>query len=367
VGVAFVARYAYVTSDSQADGIATAFLLGMIAAGAFGGPALAVAVGANGRRGAAVALWVLSILAIATNWSHSLAALAHRTAGSEAETAKASAGIADARDELARIMAERKAMPVFTPATPETVAAAKRAADTATKTREAECAQRGPNCRQREVDEQTAADKLALATTAKATTDRAAKLDADAATIRAQLAQAPAVKDANALGNALARLLPWLPAASAATIQQAVVSAIAELLIAAGLALPELLRREPAGNAATASPAAGARQGEGMAPENVHGRPDAPQQGSNVVALDSARPAGDPAEFALFCLEPADGASVALDDLQRPYHDWCRAEGRRPLAREEFATQFAELLSFAGMRAEKRRGRVWVRNVRLTA
>jgi hypothetical protein len=59
----------------------------------------------------------------------------------------------------------------------------------------------------------------------------------------------------------------------------------------------------------------------------------------NVVSIDSAKPAGDPAEFALFCLEPADGASVAIDD---------RVDGRRPLARDEFAAQFASLLSFAG-------------------
>jgi hypothetical protein len=115
IGVAFLARYAFVTSDTPVDGIATAFLLGMIATGAFVGPAVAIAVGGNGRPGAAFVLWVLTCFAIAANWSHTLGAIAHRTAGTEAETAKASATIADARGELARIAAERKALPAFTP------------------------------------------------------------------------------------------------------------------------------------------------------------------------------------------------------------------------------------------------------------
>ena len=40
IGIAFVARYAFVTSDTSTDGAATAFLFGMVAAGAFTGPVL---------------------------------------------------------------------------------------------------------------------------------------------------------------------------------------------------------------------------------------------------------------------------------------------------------------------------------------
>jgi hypothetical protein len=86
-----------------------------------------------------------------------------------------------------------------------------------------------------------------------------------------------------------------------------------------------------------------------------------------VVALDSARPAGDPAEFALERLEPSPGRSVAIDDLHQPYRDWCHTVNRRPLAPDEFAGRFIALLGFAGMRTEKRSGRVLVRNVRLVA
>ena len=85
IGAAFVARYAFVTSDTAIDGASNAFLFGMIAAGAFGGPAVAVALASNGRKLAAGIFGVLAVLAMATNWSHTLGAVAHRGAGTEAE------------------------------------------------------------------------------------------------------------------------------------------------------------------------------------------------------------------------------------------------------------------------------------------
>ena len=85
IGVAFVARYAFVTSDTAIDGASNAFLFGMIAAGAFGGPTVAVALASNGRKLAAGIFGVLAVLAMATNWSHTLGAVAHRGAGTEAE------------------------------------------------------------------------------------------------------------------------------------------------------------------------------------------------------------------------------------------------------------------------------------------
>jgi hypothetical protein len=383
IGVAFVARYAYVTSDTAADGIATAFLLGMIAVGAFGGPAVALAVAGNGRRKAAVALGVLTCLAIAANWSHTLGAIAHRTAGTEAETAKASAAIADARAELARIATEHKALPAFVPATAETVVAAKRAADTATKNREAECAKRGPNCRQRELDEQAAADKLATATTNKATTEQASKLDADGAAIRVQLAKAPAIKDANPLGNALARLLPWVPAASAATYQQAVVSLIAELLIAAGLALPELLRREPPGIAAGGPRTAVPIVSETMAPEPTGARQEAAAASpvastrrglasiAGVSLVEPPKPdrAGSVGRFMLACLPRTRGHDEALASIYRRYQRWCDEQQPTAAAIDAaaFAVEFRPLAERVGLRIEKRGDKLYVRDVRLAA
>ena len=73
-------------------------------------------------------------------------------------------------------------MPAFVATDEAAVTAAKRAADTASDNRRAECGngdpkQRGPNCRQREVDEKDAADRLAAATSAKVSTERAGTVE----------------------------------------------------------------------------------------------------------------------------------------------------------------------------------------------
>ena len=241
IGVAFVARFAYVTSDTAIDGAANAFMFGMIAAGAFAGPAIALAVAGNGRKGAACALGILALLAAIMNWSHTLGAIAHRGAGQAAQSAKASADQADARAELVRITAERSGM-TFTPTTKETVDAARAAVAAAERVRSVECEERRNRCRERETQEQAKRDALTMILQAKAATDQAAQLDAEAAAIRARLAVAAPVRETNPLGAALGRLLA-VSAVTAATWQQAIVSGIAELLIAAALALPELLRQ----------------------------------------------------------------------------------------------------------------------------
>ena len=87
-------------------------------------------------------------------------------------------------------------------------------------------------------------DTLTVALANRALTDQAAKLDTEAAAIRARLKTAQPVKEGNSLGEALGHLLP-ISAATAATAQQGLISAIVELLIAATLALPELLRKRP--------------------------------------------------------------------------------------------------------------------------
>jgi len=84
IGIAFVGRFAYVTSDTPTDGAATAFLFAMVATGALLGPAIAIAVGNHGHRSAAGFCWLLASLAIVANWTHTLGAIAQRGAGIEA-------------------------------------------------------------------------------------------------------------------------------------------------------------------------------------------------------------------------------------------------------------------------------------------
>jgi hypothetical protein len=243
IAIAFVARYGYVTSDTPTDGAATAFLFAMVAAGAFLGPRISIAVGNRGHRRAAGFWWLLASLAILANWTHTLGAIAHRGAGTEARGAKITADTEADRKTLARLERELGAMK-FAATTPEAVTAARSAAEVAERNRKAECGPnnetRGERCKARELEEQAKRDALAKAISDKAATDRATQLAAEAADLRRSLAAAPVAPSSNALSNALGRVLA-VPAMTAATIQQGFVSAIVELLIAAVLALPELL------------------------------------------------------------------------------------------------------------------------------
>ena len=127
IGIAFVARFAYVTSDTPTDGAATAFLFAMVASGAFLGPAIAIAVGNRGHKAAAGLSWLLALLAIVANWTHTLGAIAQRGAGIEARGAKITADTDEDRTALARLERELGAMR-FTATTAEAVAAARSAA-----------------------------------------------------------------------------------------------------------------------------------------------------------------------------------------------------------------------------------------------
>ena len=99
---------------------------------------------------------------------------------------------------------------------------------TAERNRVAECGngdprQRGPNCRQRETEEQGKRDALASILASKALTERAAQLDADAERVRAKLAKAPRVQNANPLGAVLEQMIGATAAALTAW-QQAIVA-----------------------------------------------------------------------------------------------------------------------------------------------
>src|SRR5262245_6099253 len=235
IGIAFVARFAFVTSDTPTDGAATAFLFAMVASGAFLGPAIAIAVGNRGHKAAAGLSWLLALLAIVANWTHTLGAIAQRGAGIEARGAKITADTDEDSTALARL--ERELGPMrFSATTAEAVAAARSAAELAERNRKAECGPnnetRGERCRARELEEQAKRDMLAKVVSEKAAADRASQLATEAAGIRKSLADAPVALSSNALSNVLGRVLS-IPALTAATIQQGFVSAIVELLIAA--------------------------------------------------------------------------------------------------------------------------------------
>jgi hypothetical protein len=147
--------------------------------------------------GRALAMALLGFVAVAYSLTAELSLMASTRADGAAERTKASDTAKDDRAELARLTSERAAM-AFTPATAETVTAAREAVAAAERTRKAECGdgsakQRGPNCRAREADEAAARAALTKTIADKATTDRAAKLDTDAASVRGRLANAAPV------------------------------------------------------------------------------------------------------------------------------------------------------------------------------
>lgn len=364
IGIWFVARFAFVTSDTAIDGASNAFLFGMLATGAYSGPAIALAVATNGRKRAAAFLGLLALLAIVANWSHTLAAIAHRGAGIEAERNKASAAIEDDRAELRRLTTQREGM-TFTRATVESVKAVRDRVAATERTRQAECGngdpkQRGPNCRIRETEDQAARGALTVAIDNRELTVQAEALEAAAATIRTRLASAPAVKEGDALGEALARLLP-MSAATAATFQQGLVSAIVELLIAAALALPELLSksRPPV-----------SRDERHVSPTHVPAV--APVlQAAPVELLEpiAESPSVTTGRFMLARLKPANDGEAHGRAIYESYLDWCSEQTPplRPMDPLAFAAHFAQRCDRAGIRTDIRSNRVYCLGVQLTA
>lgn len=345
IGVAFVAQSAYVTSDPETAHTAAA-TYGLIAAVAFGLPAFALAVANVGRRRAAWALAVLAFFAMAANWTNTLASLSGRSAGTVAEAAKAKSGVADARKEIDRIALVREALGTFAAADADAVHAARDAVTSAERTRKAECDKRGNNCRARELDEQKAREALTAMAAAKVATDQAAALDTEAARLRKLIEKAPADPSTNPLGEALASILP-VTAASAATVQQALVALILELAIAAILAAPELLRPRHTARV----PCAGA---ERSAPDVQ--KPVTPAAAPNVIKVLAD------------IVKPADRRKrVEIEDVLRIYVEACKQRGADAASLEAFGAQAKAFADAAGIRVLASGGKVFWCGVKLAS
>jgi hypothetical protein len=136
----------------------------------------------------------------------------------------------------------------FSPATADTVIAAREGVAAAERTRVAECAKRGPNCRARETDEGAARTALAKAVSDKAATDRAEKLDADAAVVRARLAKAaPVASAADPAAAALASYLRLFGVAIPAPILSEWLVLVGVIALELGSALSIVLVRSVSG------------------------------------------------------------------------------------------------------------------------
>lgn len=372
VGTAYVARHGYATSDTPESAAGTAFLFGMIAAGAYVCPLLAVALATRGRGRAAILFAALSLFALFGNWTNTLDALTLRNAGKEAEAGKAVAQEKDRRAELRRIEGERERM-VFTAATDAEVSAAQGAVTAAERSKAAECGKRGPFCRQRETDEATARETLRRTLANKAATDAAARLDQRASDLRRRLDTSKAAPEGNrTLADTIARMLS-LSAATAATAQQGYVSALVEALIAAALALPELLTKQGGHMAKTRE-----REREGAEPAEPE--PEAapiasePAQGVRSIAgvplmsIEKPTATGNVGAFMLACLSKAKGAEAPITAIFARYRRWCDESVPRMAALDasEFAAQFKTACE-RRIAIESRGGRAYCLDVQLAA
>jgi hypothetical protein len=372
IGVSFVVRFAFVTSDTEIDGAATAFLFGVVAIGAFAGPAVAIAVSNNGRKQAAIVLWMLAVLAVLANWSHTLGAIAHRGAGTEAATSKAKDDTAADRAALQRIEHQLASSMQFVPATQSAVDAARQAVASAERTRIAECGAnnetRRTRCREREADEAAARKALAGVEANKAATDRSSSLDAEATTIRARLAKARPTPSTNALGEAIGRFLQ-VSAVTAATFQQAFVSAIVELLIAAALALPELLRHpelEPSARAMAANE--NSERISVIEPPKLRALPKPPVvlQPAVVAANDDSADDGiDPRpviDFMKVRTKAAKGSRADWAEMYGEFIGWQEEQGdgsERPMTAHQFGAALRYICEKANIRTLTKEGRVY--------
>jgi len=164
VSVALAARYGYRGADTEIDGVISAIVFGLIALCACLFDAAAVRLWFMRHHAGSVIIGMIAAAALIVTFTNSLGAIASRADSTQAERVRAKADQAEDRAELARITGERGALK-FTPTTDDAVKAARDTAATAERIRVAECGngdprQRGPNCRQRETEEQSKRDAL---------------------------------------------------------------------------------------------------------------------------------------------------------------------------------------------------------------
>src|SRR5262245_10357985 len=169
VSIALAARYGYKRADSIIDGVISAVVFGSIALCAFLFDAAAVRLWFMRHHVGAIVIGVIAAAALVVTFTNSLGAIAARGDTTQAERRKAKTDSAADLADLKRITREREAL-VFTATTFEAVQAAREAVKFAEEIRQRECGggdprQRGPNCRQRESEEQAKRDALAVVLT----------------------------------------------------------------------------------------------------------------------------------------------------------------------------------------------------------
>jgi hypothetical protein len=354
VSISLAARYGYKGADTVVDGVISAVVFGAIALCAFLFDGAAVRLWFQGHRVGSLVIGLIAAAALIVTFTNSLGAIASRADSTLAARSRVADAHKDDRAELRRLESALTGLGSFTPTDKDAVAAAKRAADTATSNRTAECDKRGPNCRARELDEQTAASKLATVTAAKATTDRATQLETEIRSARARLNAGEPISNANPLGNALALLL-GAGAAALTAWQQAIVAAVFELCLVGVMVIYELLGHVKVPTLEVAAKA------------TTTDRRMAAQQTATVIEADkllpppasipkkvgtTARKVGSLKAFVLDRLFPGDGERTEMKALMRDYRAWCAQNGSTPLELNGFLDGMEKICRQTGVEIE---------------
>ncbi len=314
--VVLVAHYGYVAGVTPIDRITTALLFSIIAIAGLAGPAVALRL-ARSSLGSAK-LWgalagTVAVAALLVNLGNSLGAIA-----SHAERARVAEASHIDEAALARVTSERAALH-FTATTEAAVATARQALLVADAARRAECDERrGKHCQDFAADVAAKRDAFAALHKDRADTERADKLDADAASIRARLDDAPAVAAVEPQAAAL-RLSFRLPDAGTFTSQNVATVVTVELLIAFSLIAWVLLGERPSTTEVI-------RQTISTVPTGATKREPATSSDLAIFVQD--------------CMRPAGGETVELQTLYLRFLEWCEEQQLSPLPPKKFSEVF---------------------------
>jgi hypothetical protein len=343
ISVALTARYGYKQADEEVDKWIAAILYGSIALSACAFDALAVKLWFKGAKKSSVFMGVAASLAFLVTLTNSLGGIASRADAVQAQRQAATDSREDNRRELKRLENALAGLH-YVPTDEIAVAAAKRAADVSAANREIECEKRGPNCRQRELDDQEAARKLAEATSNKATTDRARSLETQIAAVKVKLDKPAAVGHANPLGAALANILGAAPD-NLTSWQQAIVALAFEICLV-GMMVGYTVLGEVAAVPEPPKPAE---------PE------PAPARRPRLKVIDGKEPPPTLIKALTDLLEKAPRGRVAIDDLYLA----TKAKLEDTFAPTEFADNTGKFCRRVGIKTSVIEGKDYLMGVRL--
>jgi hypothetical protein len=343
-------RYGFKNADTLADGVIGAAVFSSVALCALAFHGGAVRLWFMRHPVPSIAMGVVGAMALLVTITNSLGAIASRADAVTTQRETVANARQDDRRELKRLQDALAALGKFTPADAAAVAAAKRAADTATKNREAECDKRGPNCRAREIDEQNATTNLANVTAAKTATEAATAYEVKIGEVRARLDKpnGEVIGQANPLGAILERISGI--AAQSLTAWQITASAVVfELCIVVAMVGYEALRH--------ASVTLTTRtHEEAQKPAEAPASQAAIRSQISTAATAKAKPPnktkGSVNRFISENVATSSNAKILMRELLAAYRTWCTQRDHQPVDNEKVVDELEALLRHIGVTIE---------------